>query len=108
VKTLIGSVIAAAAASICCLGPIVLSVAGAGALGAAATGLEPLRPILLAASMTLLGLAFHFTYRSANAGCEADGTCAPSSRRATKMTLWVATLIIVLLAAFPYYVEWFV
>lgn len=38
-KAVIGSVVAAAAASACCLGPIVLSVVGAGALSATATRL---------------------------------------------------------------------
>jgi hypothetical protein len=46
-KTIVGSVIAAVGASACCLGPVVLSAMGAGALGAVAVNLEPLRPVLM-------------------------------------------------------------
>lgn len=47
-KTIVGSEITAVAASACCLGPVVLSAIGAGALGAAAVKLEALRPLFLA------------------------------------------------------------
>jgi len=108
-KTVIGSVVAAVAASACCLGPVVFSVLGAGALGAAATQLEPYRPVFLGVTFVLLGAAYYVTYRPRAAdACGPDGTCAPSSRRAAKILLGIATVIVVLLAAFPYYVGWFV
>lgn len=105
-KAIVGSVAAAVAASACCLGPVVLSAIGAGALGAASTQLEPYRPWFLALTTVLLGTAFVATYRRQPA-CS-DGTCAPSSQRTAKIVLWLAVLLVGLLAAFPYYVNWLI
>jgi len=108
-KTIVASTIAAVAASACCLGPFVLSLVGAGALGAAATQLEPYRPFLLGVTFVLLASASYVTYRPAKgASCAADGACTASSNRTTKIVLWIATVVVILLAAFPYYIEWFV
>ena len=106
-KAVVGSVVAAVAASACCLGPVVLSVIGAGALGAASRWFEPYRPWFLGATAILLGMAFMTTYRREPATCT-DGSCAPSSRRTAKVVLWVAAVLVGLLAAFPYYVEWLI
>jgi mercuric ion transport protein len=109
VKTAIGSVLAAAGASICCIGPVLLSALGAGALGAAAAQFEAYRPMLLTITVALLGAAFYTTYRpSATESCGVDGTCRPASRRVAKIGLWLATLLVILLVAFPYYVGIFV
>ena len=108
-KTLAASVIAAVGASACCLGPVVLSALGAGAVGAAAVKLEPLRPVFLAITAALLGTAFFFTYRRHSADqCAVDGSCAPSSTRAAKAVLWLAVIVVILLVTFPYYVNWLV
>ncbi len=108
-KTIVASVITAVGASACCLGPFVLSLVGAGALGAAATQFEPYRPFLLGVTFVLLASAFYVTYRSAKgSSCAADGGCTTSSNRTAKIVLWIATLLVVLLVAFPYYIEWFV
>lgn len=108
-KTAIASVLAAAGASICCIGPVVLSALGAGALGAAAAQFEAYRPMFLTVTVALLGAAFYMTYRpSAPENCGPDGTCRPASRRVAKIGLWVATLLVILLVTFPYYVEFFV
>lgn len=103
-RTVIGSVVAATAASACCLGPVVLSLVGAGALGAAATRLEPYRPYFIGLTVVLLGAAFFATYRPGRATCGPDG-CAPASRRTAKIVLWLVTVVVVLLVAFPYYVN---
>ena len=107
-KMAVGSVVAAVAASACCLGPVVLSVLGAGALGAAATRLEPLRPVFLGLTAVLLGSAFYLTYRPARHTCAPDGTCAPAPKRTAKVVLWIATVLVILLVTFPYYVNWLV
>jgi len=106
-KAVIGSVVAAAAASACCLGPVVLSVVGAGALSATATRLEVVRPYFLGLTVLLLGLGFYHAYRPAGDLCT-DGTCAPSSKRSAKLVLWIAVTLVVLLAAFPWYSRWLV
>ena len=108
-KTGIGAVLAAVAASACCLGPVALSAVGAGALGAMATRLAPYRPWFLTLTAVLLGAAFYTTYRPTGAEtgcCAADGSCSPSSRRTARIILWVVTVAAVLLATFPYYLDW--
>lgn len=103
------SVIAAVGASACCLGPVVLSALGAGALGAAAVKLEPLRPFFMAVAAVTLVAGFVVTYRRAPAEqCAPDGSCAPSSRRTAKIVLWLAAIAVILLVTFPYYVSWLI
>lgn len=108
-KTVVGSVFAAFAASACCLGPVVFSLAGAGALGAAAVRLEPFRPIFLAFTGVLLAAGFFVTYRRPSAHeCGPGGACAPGSQRKAKIVLWAATGIVILLVMFPYYITWLI
>jgi mercuric ion transport protein len=105
VKMVIGSVLAATGASICCIGPVFLSALGAGAVGAAAAQFEAYRPILLTVTVALLGAAFYTTYRPpASENCGPEGTCQPASKRVARIGLWVATPLVILLATFPYYV----
>lgn len=85
--------------------PVLLAGVGAGALGAAAVRLEPLRPVFLAVTAVLLALAFYGAYRPSSArACEADGGCSPPSGRAAKIVLWVVAALVGLLVAFPYHV----
>lgn len=105
-KAVVASVIAAMAASACCIGPVVAAVLGAGALGGASVRFEPYRPWFLGLTMILMGVGFVSAYRR-EPEC-ADGTCAPSSRRTTRIVLWVAVVLVILLATFPYYMKWLV
>lgn len=107
-KAMIGAVVAAVGASICCIGPVVLTALGAGALSAAAIKVEAYRPALLIVTVTFLGAGFYTTYRpSAAQSCAPDGTCQPSSRRVAKVVLWLATVLVILLVTFPYYINLF-
>lgn len=104
-KTAMGVIGAAVAASACCIGPVVFSLLGAGALGAAATKLEVYRPWFVGLTLVLVGVAFYSAYRpAANEGCAADGTCTPRSKRAAKIMVWIAAALAVLLITFPYYI----
>ena len=105
-KAVAGSVIAAAAASVCCIGPVVAAVFGAGALGAASLRVEPYRPWFLGVTTVLLGVGFASAYRR-EPEC-VDGTCTPSSRRTARLVLWIAVVVVILLATFPYYMKWLV
>lgn len=73
-KAAIGGIGAAAVASACCIGPVVFSVIGAGALGAAAVRLEPYRPWFMAFTLVLVSLAFYGAYRPIPADGCADET----------------------------------
>jgi mercuric ion transport protein len=108
-KTVIGSVFTATIASACCLGPVVLSVVGAGAFGAAAARLEPLRPLFSVITVVLLSGAFYLTYRSEpDARCETDGRCHPRRVRTARYVLWLTTVLVILILTFPYYMTLFV
>lgn len=108
-KVVVGSVIAALGASACCLGPVVFSILGAGALSVASTKLEPLRPLFVGLTAVLLSAAFVVTYRRTPAeACAPGETCPPAGNRAAKIILWVATIVALLLVTFPYYIDWVV
>jgi mercuric ion transport protein len=99
-----GAVASAVAASVCCLGPLVLALLGLGG-GALLLRFEPYRPYLLAATALFLGGGFYLTYRRPPVEeCAPGSTCAhPSSRNGQKIALWIVTAIVVLAAAFPYF-----
>jgi mercuric ion transport protein len=106
-KSGIGAVIAAVAASACCLGPVVFTSIGSGALAAASTKLVAVRPLFLAATMVLLGTGFYRAYRPpAEAPACHDGSCTPGTNRNARVILWIAAIAVVVFAAFPYYAEY--
>ena len=107
----LGAVVTALLASLCCVGPLVLVLLGVG--GAWMSGLavfQPYRVYLMIASAGFLGYAFYRTYRSAE-----EQDCAPGSyctdrphRRRTKIVLWAATAVVAILFALPYVMPPFV
>jgi mercuric ion transport protein len=108
-KAVIGSIVTATAASACCLGPVVFSLVGAGALAAVAVRLEPLRPIFLTITGAFLVAGFWLNYRGGSrAACASEGRCPPASTRATRALLWIATALVLLIVTFPYYMTWFI
>ena len=103
--TLAVAVAAAAAASVCCIGPLVLLALGvSGAWASGLRALEPYRPIFIVLTLGFLGFGFYRAYRApANMTCSADGWCrGPRSSRASRVALWVMTPIILALLAFPF------
>lgn len=103
----VGSLVAALGASVCCLGPVVFSIMGAGALSAVSTRLEPLRPLFIGLTGVFLVTGFFVTYRrSPVESCGPGETCTPAANRTAKVSLWITTFVAVLLVAFPYYVNW--
>jgi mercuric ion transport protein len=99
-----GAIASAVAASICCIGPLVLALLGLGG-GALLLRFEPYRPFFLVATGLLLGGAFYVMYRRPRAEeCEPGSACArPTSRKGQKLVLWIVTVVVVLAAAFPYF-----
>jgi mercuric ion transport protein len=100
----VGSIVAAFAASLCCLGPLILAGLGVGAT--VFSPLVALRPYFVVLSAILLAAGFYFVYRKpkAVAACEGEA-CAPNSRAHgwAKPALWLATLAVLALAMFPTY-----
>ncbi len=100
---ILASIGAALAASLCCIGPLVAVVLGLGAFGAASV-FESFRPYLLGGTFALLAGAFYLVYRPARTGECAEGACSiQSPGHHSKAMLWIATILVLLFALFPYY-----
>lgn len=95
-----GAVLAALAASSCCLGPLLLAALGLGGAGAFAS-VTRLRPAFLAITAVALGLGFYLTYRKTPAKGDSCGCERPRAGRLPRLMLWGATFFTVLLAASP-------
>ena len=104
-KGLTAAILAAIAASVCCVGPLVLLALGVGGAWIGnLTALEPFRPYLMALTFLFLGYAFYRIYRKPKAEeCEPGSYCAnPKSDRVNKISLWSVTFVVLVLFAIPY------
>ena len=103
-QTLWVSALAAAGASLCCAGPLVLVGLGiSGAWIATLTQLEPLRPLLLVATLVLLGLAWHRLYRQPLACLPGQACAEPAVLGRQRLIFWLVAVPLLLLLAFPWY-----
>ncbi|HLI30408.1 MAG TPA: mercuric transporter MerT family protein [Terriglobia bacterium] len=107
--SLIGAVVAAVAASLCCVLPLAVAVLGVAGF-AASEFFARWRPYLLAATLGLLAVGFYSAYRPRRGlACDSDSLCSRKpTRRWSRAALWVATVLVALFAAFPYYGGWIV
>ena len=97
-----GAIVAAFAASLCCIGPLVFVLLGVGSFGAA-TYFEAARPYLMAGAVLLLAVAYYLTYFRRGAACAPGEACATkTASRASRLGLWVATFAVILFAITPY------
>lgn len=104
-KTVLGgAVVAAFAASLCCITPLLFVLLGFGSLGMA-TIFEPFRPYLMGGAVILLALAYYWIYfkKDKSVLCEPGEACEtkPASR-ASRLGLWFATFAVILFALTPY------
>ncbi|MGH7541320.1 MAG: mercuric transporter MerT family protein, partial [Gemmatimonadota bacterium] len=77
-----------AGASICCLGPLGVTLLGVnGAIFAA--GLKPYRGYLLGASLALIGVGFRSFHRRRSVGA----ACSTRMTRWTRRALWVSVIL---------------
>jgi mercuric ion transport protein len=105
---LLGAVAATIAASVCCVVPLALVLMGvSGAWIANLTALDAWRPWFSAATLVCLSWAF-WTLYGPTSRCRTDGACIePALLRWRRRGLWFATVFIVVLLLFPYYIGWF-
>jgi mercuric transport protein len=98
---MLAAVVAAFAASLCCVLPLALVLLGVGgAWVSGLTALETYRPIFTVLALGCLGLAFFLVYRS-RAFC--DPACAdPRRTRISRTLLWLITPLVIVLLAAPY------
>src|SRR5260370_42701418 len=96
-----GALGAALAASVCCIGPLVLALLGLGG-GALLLKFEPYRPVFLVITGLILAGAFYVIYRRQPVEESEPGTaCAkPGSTKGQKTTPWSVTAILLVPAAF--------
>jgi mercuric ion transport protein len=95
----IGSAVAALAGTLCCAGPAVVAIIGAGGALAAAR-LEPYRPLFLAVSAALLGFGFWRAYRRPPPG-PSGASCSRRTGGAVRGILWAALALFALSAVAP-------
>ena len=101
-KIVVGAValVSAGLASVCCIGPVIVTGLGLGSLGLAA-GLTQYRPLFLALTGLVLAAGFYLAYRKRPATC-ADGSCElRSGSRTVKAALWAITAMTLGVATFP-------
>jgi mercuric ion transport protein len=104
-KPLLGAgLVAALAASLCCITPLLAVLGGLGGVASAFAWLEPLRPYSVALTVGALGFAWYQQFKPVPAthacGCAVD---AKPSVMQSKGFLGAVTALAALLLAFPYY-----
>jgi mercuric ion transport protein len=107
-QTLWAGALAGIGASLCCVGPLALVMAGiGGAWISMLTQLEPLRPWLAGMTLLLLGFAGYRLYRQP-AVCEPGQLCAePAVQKRQRFIFWLVVVPLLLLLAFPWYAPLF-
>ena len=100
--------LAAFAASLCCITPVLAVLGGLGGIASTFSFLEPLRPYLIGVTALVLGFAFYETYRPKKENdieCACDDEKSPAKKNFinSKTFLWVVAGISVLMFAFPSY-----
>lgn len=102
------SIVAAIAASLCCIAPVLAVLGGVGGIATTFSFLEPLRPYLIGITIAVLGFAFYEAYKpnkKSDIDCACDDTENPSKKNFlnSKTFLWLVTGLSILMFAFPSY-----
>ena len=100
----VGGVLGALAASTCCIVPLALfSLGVSGAWIGNLTALAPYQPIFVVVTLGFLAAGYWMVYRAPKVACAEGTECArPAPRRAVKMALWIATVLVAAAMALPY------
>lgn len=97
--------LAAIAASLCCITPVLALLGGISGIAATFSWLEPFRPYLAGASVLVLGFAWYRKLKP-RAATQLDCACETDEKPAflqSKTFLAIVTALAVVLLAFPYY-----
>ncbi len=90
-------------ASVCCVGPLALVLAGVGGAWASMlTSLAPYSPIFLAAAAVALAFAWRRIHRPVAACAPGEACTVPAVRRGQKIAFWSVAALVVLSGASPY------
>jgi mercuric ion transport protein len=101
---LVGAVVSAVGASICCVGPLLLLALGiGGAWVGNLTAMEKYRSFWTAATLIFLGLAFLKVYRKPKKeACCPEDVCRSEAGRRNRILLWVVAVFVLGLLFLPY------
>ena len=107
-KKLIGAgLLAAIAASLCCITPILALVAGTSGLTSTFSWLEPARPYFISLTILVLGFAW---YQKLKPKKQIECNCETEEKPRfiqSKMLLGIVTAFAIVMLAFPYYAHIF-
>lgn len=106
-KALLAGGLAALLASACCLGPLVLVLAGvSGAWIGNLAAFQPYQPLFIAASVIALFYAWRQIWRPAH--CSSGQACAmPRIKRGYKILFGLVVLLLTVASGFPFVAPWF-
>lgn len=101
---LVGAVVSAVGASMCCVGPLLLLALGiGGAWVGHLTAMEKYRPFWTAATLIFLGSAFLKGYRKPKKEpCCPGDACRPETGRRNRILLWIVAVFVLGLLFLPY------
>ncbi len=105
---LVGAVVSAVGASICCVGPLLLLALGVGGAWVGnLTAMEKYRPFWTAATLIFLGLAFLKVYRKPKKEpCCPGDACRPEAGRRNRILLWAVAVFVLGLLLLPYIIPY--
>ena len=105
---LIGGIMAAIGAGICCAGPLILLLLGiSGSWISNLTLFEPYRPLFIVAVVLAFGIAGKNVYRPVDK-CEPGSVCAvPETRKRRQRLFWLAAIVATIFVTSKYWVIWF-
>ena len=106
-KSWITGILAAIAASLCCITPLLAFLGGASGLASSFSWVEPYRPYLIGLTVLVFAIAWYQKIKSLkqiDCDCEADNK---KSFWQSKLFLGIVTVIATLLLAFPFYAKIF-
>lgn len=105
--TLAGGALTAIAASVCCLGPLILISLGiGGAWVSNLTLLEPFRPLFIGIALLCMVVAYRKIYRATTAKeCAPRTLCAlPQTNTAYRVLFWSTSFLVLVALVYPYLV----
>ncbi len=109
---MVGGLVAACFASVCCIGPVVFAAfgVGVGATGFLASTTEflkvllPYRPVFIGLTLFLMGRSFYLAYRQPKSVCAEEAGCvARSASGLNRKWLWLIAALALLLVLAPYW-----
>lgn len=106
-KSWIAGIIAAIAASLCCITPVLAFLGGASGLASSFSWIEPYRPYLIGLTIAVFAFAW---YQKLKPQKQMDCECEADNKKSfwqSKTFLAIVTVIAGLLIAFPYYAKAF-